>query len=89
MKSTFIAETGSRIVVEPSPMFNAVRVWIKGTDQIVSIPAELAAVVGQAIEVAARDMAGNYEAYRGQRMQNDAALAAAKAFGSGLSVVAK
>lgn len=88
MKSTFITETGTRICVEPSPNFGNVRIWIKGTDQIVAIPAELAAVVAQGIEAAARDLlSGDALNNHMQATANAAALAAARQFGSCLRAV--
>lgn len=55
MKSTFVCDDGSRLVVEPSPTFRNVRVWNRDrADQIITIPVELAGSVAAAIEAAAR-----------------------------------
>lgn len=54
MRTALIRQDGSRLVIEPSPVFRNVRVWIPGdTTGIITIPLEQAKAFCQAVEGAA------------------------------------
>lgn len=52
MKTTLIRPDGTRLVIEPSPTFGNVRLYVLGSEEITTIPVCLAGVVAQAIEAA-------------------------------------
>ncbi|MES2482984.1 MAG: hypothetical protein V4609_13375, partial [Pseudomonadota bacterium] len=50
--TTFKRPDGRDLVIEPSYTFRNVRIWIKGSDEIITIPLELAGAAAFAIEQA-------------------------------------
>lgn len=53
MKTTLIRPDGNRLVIEPSPNFGNVRLYVLGDEEIITIPVSMAGLAAQAIEAAA------------------------------------
>jgi hypothetical protein len=53
MKTNITRPDGTRLVIEPSHTFGNVRLFVLGSEEIITIPAGLAGLVCQAIEAAA------------------------------------
>lgn len=56
MRHVIVLEDGERLVIEPSPTFRNVRVWMPGTQRVIAVPLEHVGSFCLAVQACADDV---------------------------------